>query len=120
MSSTTAEAGVYRGSFEMPVGAGEVWDALVDPAQVCAWFAEKVEIEPRAGGAYRFWGKYTPTLGVAGPAEQAIAEFIEGAELVFTWAWGGVPGRCALRVMERGGAVTLDIEHTWEGDLHPF
>ncbi len=119
MSSTMAEAGVYRGSFEIDAGVARVWSALTKAEHLTVWFAEKVEVVPRVGGMYRFWGRHTPTLGVAGEPDQTITAFEENERLAFSWTWGGVPGRCELRLSEENDATRLSVEHTWDGEMHP-
>lgn len=43
----------------------EVWAALVHPAQMSSWFGADVELEPRPGGAVRFfWADGTERRGV--------------------------------------------------------
>jgi len=119
MSGVVVKDGVYRESFEVSAPASRVWAALTDPAGLTVWFCEKAEVEARVGGAYRFWGKHTPALGVAGEPDQTITAIEEGERLAFAWTWGGVPGACELRLSDAGGAARVDIEHTWDGELHP-
>jgi len=119
-TAPTVEPGRCECALEIAASPERVWAALTDPAALTTWFAEKAEVEPRVGGAFRFWGKHTPTLGVAGPAEQAITALEPNERLAFTWTWGGVPGECELRLEPAGARTAVRVTHTYEGDLHPY
>ena len=98
-----------------------IWEALVNPAQLQMWFAERVDVEPRVGGAFRFWGKYTPTFGVAGEPDQRFEAFEPGRRMVFTWTWAGALTRCELSLQPKGELETkLHIRHQVLGRMVPF
>ena len=65
------------------------FDRLTNPAHLRAWFAEHVEIEPRVGGAYRFWGRHTPLVPTPSDAAQRLTRFDPGHALRYEWYWGG-------------------------------
>lgn len=81
-----------------------VFAALTDSDALRIWFAEHVEIEPRIGGAYRFWGKHT--YGVPGPDEagQTLTAFEPNNRLAFKWAFDGVDSEVDLGV----APITMD------------
>jgi uncharacterized protein YndB with AHSA1/START domain len=78
-----------------------VWRALTDAAELRAWFAEHAEVDPRPGGAWRFWGRHS--LGVPTPddADQRIAALEPQRRLAFAWTWCGVPTRVELALEPR-------------------
>jgi len=118
-ASASVEPGRGECSLEVRAAPEKVWAALTEQSALTVWFAEKAEVEPRVGGAFRFWGRHTPTLGYAGPADQTITAFEPNQRLAFTWTWGGVPGACELALEPDGEHTTVRVRHTWNGDLHP-
>ncbi len=93
----------YSVPITFPASQGEAFAALSDPEALAVWFAEHAEVEPKAGGAYRFWGKYTPDTKKRAQATQTIKEFGPVASLSYSW-----------RLMERDSTVTWKIAP--EGD----
>ena len=63
-----------------------VFSALTDPGQLRRWFAERVEIEPRQGGAFRFWGRHTSRRP---PIERARASGSLGWNQAARWRSAG-------------------------------
>ena len=63
-----------------------VFAALTKPSELARWFAENVDLEPKAGGALRFSGRgaYAPTMGrvlrFEPPTALALSYPIEGAD----------------------------------------
>ena len=82
----------------------QVFEALSDPQALAAWFAEYVEIEPRVGGAFRFWGRHT--YGVPGreQATQTVLRFEPPELLAFSW-----------RLLDRDSEVTWTLSEE-QGD----
>ena len=65
--------------------AERVFAALSEPAQLRGWFAEHVEMEPKSGGAFRFWGRYTYGAPTRAQATQQLTRYTQPRELAFTW-----------------------------------
>lgn len=76
-----------------------VLDALIDASELEQWFAEHAEVEPRVGGAYRFWGKHTYGTPSRSEATQTITHFEPGRAVDFTW-----------RIHDRDSVVSLVVE----------
>lgn len=76
-----------------------VFAALTDEAELKRWFTEHVEVEPREGGEFRFWGKSTWATPYRWYAHQKVLRFEAPKLLVFTWPVDG-----------RDSEVTLALE----------
>ena len=78
---------VYEYEVPFPYSASreDTFKALVDPAALQAWFAEHVEIEPKEGGAYRFWGKHSFGTAEKNLAFQRITKYAPPETLSFSW-----------------------------------
>lgn len=104
-----------------------VFAALTDAGELRRWFAEEAEVEARAGGAYRFWGK--ATLGAPGRAEatQVVTACEDGARLAFRWTVLGAPSEVTYTLAadaqtdeQTGGRLdgtALTVRHVVEGAL---
>lgn len=81
----TAHEHKFDLSVPLPADRERVFEALTNGPALETWFAEHAEIEPREGGAYRFWGRHT--IGTPGrtDADQRISHFEPGRALGFTW-----------------------------------
>jgi uncharacterized protein YndB with AHSA1/START domain len=99
-----------------------VFSALTDPAQLRQWFAEHVEIEPRAGGALRFWGRHTYGAPDRPLVASTIRRFEPGAALAFEWALEGIPGEATIELKPDektadGSRTSIAVRHTFERHL---
>lgn len=98
----------------MPAAAERVFTALTDPAQLRVWFAENVQIEPRAGGAFRFWGKSSYGTATRGDAHQRLTSFQPGTFIAFTWPLHGQTSEVALTVTPKNeGSSELAVTHSF-------
>lgn len=105
-------------SWPMPAEPRTVFAALTDAEQLRAWFAEHAEVEPRIGGAYRFWGKHTPGTPAAAPATQRLTEFAPHDRLAYAWTMLGVASRVRLSVAAADGNGTkVTAEHEFDRAL---
>jgi uncharacterized protein YndB with AHSA1/START domain len=89
-----------------------VFSALTDPAQLRRWFAEHVEIDPRQGGAFRFWGRHTYGLPDRSGAGQRITDSevtLELAPDVKTRQTGDVQNPSGTRVSLRHTFATRPV-----------
>jgi len=86
-------------TWKIPAPPARAFAALTDAKELQAWFAEHAEVEPRVGGAYRFWGKHT--LGTPSQAEATgkITRFEAGKSIAYTW-----------RLEDRDSEVAFEVE----------
>ena len=75
-----------------------VFRALTDEAELGRWFAQRVEIEPRDGGEFRFWGKHTHGAPARAQSSQKILRIEAPSLLAFSW-----------RLEDRDSEVTLEL-----------
>ncbi len=86
-------------TWKLAAPPARVFAALTDPGELMQWFAEHVEIEPREGGAYRFWGRHTYGAPQRSQASQTITKFAPGEALAYSW-----------RIHDRDSEVSFAIE----------
>lgn len=82
----------------LPASPERVFAALTDAQALKAWFAEEAEVEPRQGGAYRFWGRHSYGTADAASATQVITAFEPPHRLGFGW-----------RVLDQDSEVTITL-----------
>jgi uncharacterized protein YndB with AHSA1/START domain len=78
-------------SVTLPADAPRVFTALTDAGELQRWYAEHVEVDARAGGTFRSWGRHT--YGAPRPAGGPITAFEAHRKLAFEWTFDGVPSR---------------------------
>jgi uncharacterized protein YndB with AHSA1/START domain len=99
-----------------------VFSALTDPYQLRRWFAEHVEIEPRQGGHFRFWGRHTYGVPDRERASQRLTRLETGRALAFTWPMDGVDSEVTLELspdvkngVTDGARTSLTLRHSFAG-----
>jgi uncharacterized protein YndB with AHSA1/START domain len=115
---TTTAAFTHTHSWTLPATPDVVFRALTDPAELRKWFAEDVQIEPKAHGVYRFWGRHTLGTPAHDAARQTITRFEPNAALAFSWPINDVDTDVsfALTPADNNG-TKLTITHDVSGDL---
>lgn len=96
------------------VGSTRVWDALVRPEQLAAWFGCQAEVEPRVGGRldlrWEHWGPDDYT----GDSRGTIEELEPRRRLAFRWT--SHPSHPETRVQidlePRGPITVVRLEET--------
>lgn len=93
----TATPWKHEYKVSLPATPSEVWKALTDPAELQRWFAEHAQVEPRNGGAFRFWGRHTyGAPGEASTAGQTITRFEQDRALGFQWTFNGADSEVSI------------------------
>lgn len=103
-------------SWQLPAPPARVFAALTQPAELKAWFADEAEVEPRVGGAFRFWGRHV--YGAPKTGGQRLIRFEPDQALAFTWELHGQPSAVTLELSpgapdENAGGTTLAGSHTF-------
>lgn len=110
---------MHEHRISVPGTPEQVFAAFTDPAALRHWFAESVEIEPRLGGAFRFWGRNTYGAPKAGSDRQRITEFKPPHELGFVWDIEGAAGNVVVGiqagpVVSNGAATSaVTVRHSF-------
>jgi uncharacterized protein YndB with AHSA1/START domain len=109
----------HHASFPLPVSPDRAFRALVEPGELTRWFAEHARVEPRSGGAFRFWGRATPGIATEREAAQQLVAFEPGRALAFSWSLWGVATEVRWTVIADDAGSKLEIAHAVSGAL-PF
>lgn len=99
-----------RASVEIAAEPGEVFESLIEPAQLNRWIAEHAEVEPRAGGRYSFGWDHGPVKILELEPDKVLAyswrhswEDQEGPDAtVVRWELGGSQGHTHLTIVHSG------------------
>lgn len=105
---------VHEYTMTLPATPERVFAALTDPAQLRAWFAEQVDVEPKVGGAYRFWGRYSYSTPTRAEATQTLTAFDPGRELAYAWHFGGRDSTVTLSLAAKdddAGSTVFKVRH---------
>jgi uncharacterized protein YndB with AHSA1/START domain len=108
-------------SFEatVPGTRQQVFSALTTPAELIQWFAEHVDVEPRAGGRFRFWGRHSYGTPSSGDATQHCTHFESNRALAFTWCFDGQPTEVHIQLDEADDPVgtRVRLNHQFSREL---
>ncbi len=112
----------HEHSVSLPASPSSVFAALTDPAQLQRWFAERVKVEPRQGGAFRFWGRHTYGAPKAGGLDQRITRFEPDHALAFEWPFAGATSEVTLELeaeppKESAPQTRLRLRHSFSNRL---
>lgn len=113
---------IHESSIALPAPPDRVFAALSEPAELRRWFAEHAEVEPRPGGAFRFWGRHTYGTPRRQDAGQTLLRFEPDRELAFSWTIDGVPSEVALALTpdeseKNPGGTRLAVRHALAAPL---
>lgn len=114
MSASPVE---FRGEYGIDAPRASVFAALTDAFQLRLWFAEDVRVEPRLGGAYRFWGRHTPWIDAPELASGRVTAIDPPSLLAYSMPWRGERTDVTMRLRDSERHCTVVIEHVSEGDL---
>lgn len=124
-------AWTHEFAFPIPADPHRIFEALTSDDELQGWFAESASVEPREGGAYRFWGRHTVGTPSESEATGTIHAFEPGRRLAFGWTVCGTPSTVEFSlsevdaeeegvggaVPEKGIATKVAIRHELEGPL---
>lgn len=116
-----AEAWTHEFSSPIPAPPERIFKALTDEDELTQWFAEHAEVEPKVGGAYRFWGRHTVGTPTKAEAGGTITALEAGARLAFHWTICGTPSEVTVALTPAdtpmGPGTTVAVTHALEGAL---
>lgn len=102
-------------SFPIPAPAARIFAALTTESELEQWFAEHVRVDPKPGGAFRFWGRHTVGTPEESDATGTIADIVPDARLAFAWPLFGVSTRVTITLASETGAdgpkTTVAVQH---------
>lgn len=107
----------HEHTFTVAAPVARVFGALTAASELASWFAESAEIEPREGGAYRFWGRHTPGTPAAAAADQRVVTWQPDQVLAFTWTLHGVATEVRMALASEGDKTRVTLHHRVDGDL---
>ena len=87
----------------------KTFDALVNPAMLVKWLADRAELSARKGGSYRLGWTDGPTH------TGKLLEYDPGRSITLSWEWPGVALRgttLRLSVEPKDGGSLFAIEHS--------
>lgn len=88
--------------YDLPEPRARVFAALTDAAQLRGWFAEHARVEPREGGAYRFWGRHTAWINREQDSDGRITAIDPGRSLKYVFTWRDTRCEVELRLEDSG------------------
>lgn len=91
---------------DLDVSPARAFALLTEPAELSRWFAEDVEIDPRAGGLFTYAGR-----GAYVPTSTKLTAFEPGRTLAWEWPLHGVLGYVTATVTpaEPGDGCRVDV-----------
>lgn len=102
-------------AFVIPVPAARIFSALTTERDLERWFGEHARVEPRVGGAFRFWGRHTIGTPRDRDATGTITAFEPDARLAFDWTVCGVPSTVTITLAPEpagdGPATKVAVRH---------
>ncbi len=114
---TSSAAFTHTHSWTLPATPDVVFHALIDPAELRKWFAEDVQIEPKADGVYRFWGRHTLGTPAHDAARQTITRFEPNSALAFSWPINEVDTDVTFALEPVDDGTKLTMTQDVSGDL---
>jgi uncharacterized protein YndB with AHSA1/START domain len=96
-----------------------VFEAIVDPVTLSAWFAEQVDISIEKN-RYDFWGRYTPENPDRKTGAHKIIAYDQGRLLAFEWNLRGRDTRVEYEINSTDEGSLLRLKHTGLPQLQPY
>ena len=108
----------HSNTWTLAANPADVFRALTEPAALMKWFAEGAQVEPRAGGVYRFWGRHTLGTPPQDAARQTITRYEANTALGFDWPINEVDTDVLVRLEPTPNGTRLTLTHHVSGDLN--
>lgn len=118
--TTATAATVFERTFTMPASVERVFAALTNEKQLEQWWAEHAHVQPRAGGEYHFWGRYSVFIPTRQQANQVITRFEPPTLLAYRWNWRDLASNVELSLQVDGTNTVLNVRHTLDGVFPEF
>ena len=83
---------------KLDVPPARAFAALAEASELKSWFAEHVEIDPKVGGRFHFWGKHTYGTPTRTQATQQLVRYERPSAIAFTWTMHDEPSTVSLTV----------------------
>lgn len=116
-----SERWTHEYAFPVPARADRIFSALTDDGELRRWFAEHARVEPRVGGAYRFWGRHTVGTPSEHEATGTVTIFERDRRLAYEWAICGTPSAVTIALTpeqsQHGPATKVTVTHELHGAL---
>jgi uncharacterized protein YndB with AHSA1/START domain len=112
---STTMGWIYEQRFPLNASPERVFQALTDPAELEAWFAEHVDVAVHGGGPYRFWGKHTPGAPARGDQNLTVVE--RPSRLGFEWTLFGCPSEVTFGLLPTDEGTQFMVRHELRGSL---
>jgi uncharacterized protein YndB with AHSA1/START domain len=115
-------AWTHEHACSLPAAPALVFAALTEPRELERWFAEHAEVELRAGGAYRFWGRHTYGTPSRSDARQVVTRFEPSAALAYRWPLHELDSEVSFALADdeatdNAGGTRLVVRHAFPGEL---
>ncbi len=114
MSTDATTAGAIRKTLELDASPSRVWAALTDPAELGAWFPDRVEdLEPAVGaGGWLAWnehGRYAITIEAIEPERRLVWRWARKSETSLEGGYNTTV-EWTLEARDDGGATLHLVE----------
>ncbi|HEU4333735.1 MAG TPA: SRPBCC domain-containing protein [Candidatus Eisenbacteria bacterium] len=99
-----------KASITVAAPPGRVFDALVRPEDLRAWFCEHAAIDP-ASNRYDFWGRSTPGAPGEADGRHPLLAFDPPRGLSYAWTLRGGASRVTFSVTPAGAGSVVELHH---------
>ncbi|MBL9148426.1 MAG: SRPBCC domain-containing protein [Phycisphaerae bacterium] len=107
----------FVGEFRIMADARRIFAALTESRAVRTWWSEHASVEPRTGGAFALWGRFTPWIEDEALADGTCTRVEAGRAIAVRWSWRGEANEASITLTERDGVTTIAVRHETRGDL---
>jgi uncharacterized protein YndB with AHSA1/START domain len=109
------ESWIHEHALPIPAAPARIFEALTTTGHLERWFAERAQVEPVVGGAFRFWGRHTVGTPREREATGTVTVFEPDARLGFDWMVCGVPSTVTITLTpeqtDHGPVTRVAVRH---------